>query len=122
MCSNCKSDEREIWGPVKSFPKLSTIAKGHYILLCQCKECDTLWVKSPYEPYLSFTYLVKWKLEIKDWNYLIWKDDSCSMLEWHKQEIQNHWLDLPNDEKELIEVHRKRSYFNGDFNPYLMHS
>lgn len=117
MCSNCKSDEREIWGHVKSFPELSMIAKGNYILLSQCKECKTLWVKSPYEPYLSFTYLVKWKYEINDWNYLVGFDNPSILLEWHKQEIQYHWLSLPTDEKELIEAHRKRTYYNGDFNP-----
>ena len=118
MCKNCESTNRIIWPPGVNKPELILLVNGNYISLKKCIYCNSLWVESPYEPYLSFVYLVRWKYSKDTWEYINDLENSKYLLEWHKQEIKANWLELSIKEQSLIEEHRKRSYYQ--YNPIDM--
>ena len=112
MCENCQKDIREAWGPINEHPDLKLVSKGNYIFLKQCDSCSQYWVESSYEPYLSFTYLVKWPYGKGEWEYAPWKDDGITLLKWHKQAIKEYWNRFPNKDVAAIIKHRERSYYS----------
>jgi hypothetical protein len=114
MCKTCESTIRYIWPPSDKIPEMGIVAKGNWILLRSCPECNSLWVESPYEPYASFRYLVRWKYTKEIWIYLNNIDDSKKLLAWHKQEIKKNWKGLSRKDQKLIEKHRERAYYQYD--------
>lgn len=108
-CPNCQSPERILFGPGQQ-PELVQVRIGNWISLEQCEPCHALWCLSPYEPYASFSYLVRWPSSVEVWAEAHEKDDGKTMRQWHASEIRNHWRGLPEAEREEIEFHRRRSY------------
>lgn len=112
MCSTCQSHIRHLWGPNQQKLELRTIHDGYWISLQQCPECDTYWVYSPYEPYASFSYWVKWLGNSDSWETIHSHDNGATIRAWHKMEIRKHWRKLPATDQQAIEAHRRRSYFS----------
>ena len=100
MCSICQFEDRNIWPPIHELPKRSIVEKGDYIFLVKCDNCGSLWVESVYEPYLSYTYLVKWNYKIEDWILVNTYDNSKTLLNWHINEIKLKWKEL-NKKREI---------------------
>jgi hypothetical protein len=65
---------------------------------------------SPYEPYLSFTFLAAWPYDQPTWRAIHDLDNGNTLLEWHKAMIREHWMELPDEERENVERWRQRSY------------
>ena len=110
MCKICKGDTQELWPPSFDKPKLELIKSGNWVLLKECSSCHQLWVESPYEPYASFVYLVKWNNSIEDWQNLHNKDDGKTLCNWMTYEIRRLYKSCIEDIQKSIINHNQRSY------------
>ena len=117
-CTTCQAGHRKIWGPSKNRPDLCNIDIGNWISLERCPECNVFWVDSPYEPYASFSYRVRWMSSQTAWRRLHNLDNGHGLRELLNRQIKMLWKTLPKDERESVEFHRKRSY--GHYNPIDM--
>ena len=109
MCRTCGHPDRVLWG-CGLFPKLSDVELGNYIVLQRCQQCGALWCMSPYEPYLSFTFLAAWPYGQHEWRAVHNLDNGNTLLAWHEAMIREHWQNLPDEEREHVEYWRRRSY------------
>jgi len=109
QCGTCGHPNRVLWG-CGSFPQLPDVDKGNYVILQRCEQCGALWCMSPYEPYLSFTFLAAWPYGQHEWRIVHDVDNGNTLLEWHAAMIREHWQELPDDERQHVERWRKRSY------------
>ena len=109
-CNLCQSEKRLIWGPSSDRPKLEDVDTGNWIALEKCPECGAQWVESPYEPYASFPYRVRWYGSATEWRQLHDLDNGMALHEWLKERIRLLWHKLPKEERNQIDYHRKRSY------------
>lgn len=109
MCTNCQSNNRNIWGPSVTKLNLEIIDSGNWINLNRCGECGALWVESYYEPYMSFPYWVKWSYPATYWRIVHDFDAAKSLHDWLMLEIKKLWSSLPKEEKAAIEIHRRRT-------------
>ncbi len=108
-CKTCGCPGRVLWG-CGSYPKLLDVQKGNYVILQRCEACGAMWCMSPYEPYLSFTFLAAWPYDEQIWKAVHDLDNGNTLLEWHAAMIREHWQGLPDDERQHVEAWRKRSY------------
>lgn len=109
MCNTCGQPDRVLWG-YGCFPKLSDVDKGNYVILQRCEQCGALWCLSPYEPYLSFTFLAAWPYDQRTWRAVHDHDNGNTLLAWHGAMVREHWQDLPDEERKHVEYWRWRSY------------
>ncbi len=109
MCETCGHPDRVLWG-CGDFPKMPDVDKGNYVILQRCEQCGALWCMSPYEPYLSFTFLAAWPYGQHEWRVVHNLDNGNTLLEWHAAMIREHWQELPGNERQHVERWRKRSY------------
>ena len=98
------------FGVAGAFPQLLDVDKGNDVILQRCEPCGTLWCMSPYEPYLSFTFLAAWPYGQQEWRMVHDLDNGNTLLEWHAAMIRENWKELPDDERQHVERWRKRSY------------
>jgi hypothetical protein len=108
-CNVCGHPGRILWG-CGTFPKLPDVDKGNYVILQRCEQCGALWCMSPYESYLSFTFLAAWPYGQHEWRIVHDLDNGSTLLEWHAAMIREHWQELADDERQHVERWRKRSY------------
>lgn len=108
-CMTCGHPDRVLWG-CGNFPKLSDVDKGNYVILQRCEMCGAMWCMSPYEPYLSFTFLAAWPYDEQIWRVVHDLDNGNTLLEWHAAMIREHWKEFPDEERQHVEFWRKRSY------------
>jgi len=111
-CKLCEAPQRQLWVPAQPMPKLTIIERGDYILLQSCPECRRLWCISPYEPYMSAEYIVRWYLSAEDWRTLHDRDSGHTLRDWHIAACQALHETLSPDEKAGVESHRKRTYYS----------
>nr|WP_147664731.1 hypothetical protein [Candidatus Prometheoarchaeum syntrophicum]QEE17847.1 hypothetical protein DSAG12_03685 [Candidatus Prometheoarchaeum syntrophicum] len=111
-CNNCEAPKRKIYGPHKKRPNkdLEEADIGNWVMLLRCPKCEKLWVSVPYEPYASFEYLILWDFTKEDWRMIHDLDNASTIHEWHGQSVKDLWSTLPDNERESVLSHRKRSY------------
>jgi len=108
VCETCGHPGRVLWG-CGSYPKLRDVQKGNFVILQRCEVCGAMWCISPYEPYLSFTFLAAWPYDEQAWKAVHDLDNGNTLLEWHKAILREHWQGLPDDERQHVEYWRQRS-------------
>ncbi len=98
MCLNCESSTRNAWGPWKTwqgkraeFLTIVARAKSVPAILEKCEECGSLWVAVPYEPYMIFTYWIKWNYSIDSWKEFSALKKGALIHTWHLIQIQKYW-------------------------------
>jgi hypothetical protein len=110
MCDTCKSDSRDMWSPCADLPTLVDVRHGNWVSLQRCPTCSQLWMTSPFEPYASFTYMVKWPRTIEDWVRIHDVDGASTLHEWMKNEIRRLYPSAAAEDRKRIDAHEDRSY------------
>ena len=113
-CPSCGAPERQLLPPVQPDPGYTLLTAGNYICLEACPSCGTLWCESPYEPYLSFSYRVRWPWSAATWKQAHDRDNGETLRHWHITEIRRLWQKLDPAGKQAVENHRQRA---GGHNP-----
>ncbi len=99
-----------MWSPSAELPTLVDVRNGNWISLQQCPSCNRLWMTSPFEPYASFTYMVKWPRTIDDWVRIHDRDNATTLHEWMKNEIRRLYPFVTPEDRKRIDAHEVRSY------------
>ncbi len=113
-CSNCQAPQRLLWTFGK-LPKLDEVETGNWNEIKRCTTCDGLWVSVTHEPCVAFEFLPYWPYDVPTWRGLNSRDNAKPIHEWHNAVIRENWQSLPENEKQLIEQWRIRTYRN--YNP-----
>lgn len=117
-CPYCEAHKRVLWllfGPNEKPEYMVITDRGNYVLLCKCEKCGALWCNSPYEPFLSCEYLVRWEYSAADWRVAHNLNDGKTLQYWHAGAIRSNWTALSSSERETVNRHRERTY--GKYNP-----
>ncbi|MTJ00373.1 MAG: hypothetical protein FH752_17315 [Marinobacter adhaerens] len=85
---------------------------ANWISLKLCPECGTLWCFVPYEPYASFSFLVKWPYDEKCFGSIAEIGDARVLHEWHGAFLRENWRSLVTDEIEAIDRWRQCTYMS----------
>jgi hypothetical protein len=109
MCEECGQPSRVLW-TFGQHPGFDEVSVGNWAALVRCRECGSLWVESPYEPYASFTFYARWPLDEKAWHELQKIEKGLPILEWHSMMIREKWQELPIEDRNHVERWRDRTY------------
>lgn len=114
-CTHCQHHLRSIWGPRPTYPKsLYKLDRIKNLSLLECQYCGVLWVHHPYSPDNKFPYLVHWKFGAQTWRSMRKVDNGIPILNWMSIEIKRGFSKLPDDELQMVELHRKCTQFQNN--------
>jgi hypothetical protein len=113
-CSECQSPSRQLWPPLPKaeLPRFVKVNNGNYISLFKREKCNALWCSSDFEPYLGFTYSVKWDLSDKDFKIIHEVDDGETLRNWLASKIKILWKSLSAEDAGSVEKHRERTSYS----------
>jgi hypothetical protein len=109
-CQKCQNFARAVWPPSAEQPAFSIDLQQGWLKPLKCSNCGATWMVVPYEPYASFTYLVRWMYSANEWLAINGLDDGKTLCQWADAQIKAAWSGMDEKDRSAIEHHRQRSF------------